>query len=257
MKAREFYKIILITILFSAKAFGFTVLIDPGHGGDDLGAVGQIEVGPRKKEVAVYEKDVSLDLSKRILLELKGKGIKGFLSRSIDRTVSLADRAQMAEKIKADLYISVHLNASTQKEPRGFETYYLDNHQDAAVRKVEEAENKDLSGEALIVNQILTDLVIDKTVETSKGLALKIHNQIHADIGKSFGLVNRGIKPGLFYVLALAKRPAILLEVGFISNEKELKRLMTKEFQRRYAKAVAKGIADYLKKKSNATLPLF
>lgn len=243
--------------LISQQATAFMVLIDPGHGGEDLGAVGQIGVGQKHKEIAIYEKDIALDLSKKILAELKRKGIKGFLSRSIDRTVTLADRAQMAEKIKADLYISVHLNASTQKEPRGFETYYLDNHQDAAVKKVEEAENKDLSGEALIVNQILTDLVIDKTVETSKGLALKIHNQIHADIGRSFGLVNRGIKPGLFYVLALAKRPAILLEVGFISNEKELKRLMTKEFQQRYAKAVAKGIAEYLKKKSTATLPLF
>lgn len=245
----------IILFLFSSSCLAFTVLIDPGHGGEDLGAVGSINLG--KKSQQILEKDVALDLARKIQVELKKRNIKSFLSRSIDRNVSLAERAHMAEKIKADLYISVHLNSSTQKEPRGFETYYLDNHQDAAVKKVEEAENKDLSGEALVVNQILTDLVIDRTVETSKALANRIHNQIHADIGKSFGLVNRGIKPGLFYVLALAKRPAILLEVGFISNEKELKRLMTKEFQQKYAVAVATGISKYLKTKTTEKLPLF
>lgn len=249
------FLIFLLLSTFSVKASAFTVLIDPGHGGDDLGAVGKIQIGNRHQEI--LEKDISLDLSRKIQIELKRQGVKSFLSRSIDRNVSLAERAQLAEKIKADLYISVHINSSTQKEPRGFETYYLDNHQDAAVRKVEEVENKDLTGEALIVNQILTDLVIERTVETSKGLATKIHNQIHADIGKSFGLINRGIKPGLFYVLALAKRPAILLEVGFISNERELKRLVTKEFQQKYARAVATGIAKYVKSKNPDKLPLF
>ena len=73
-------------------------------------------------------------------------------------------------------------------KPRGFETYYLDNHNDSAIKKVEMVENKDLKGEALIVNKILTDLVIERTVKSSKGLAVSIHNQIHKLVAKKYKL---------------------------------------------------------------------
>lgn len=234
-------------LLFVNSSWGFTILIDPGHGGEDTGAKARYYYGKKKWRV-VKEKDIALSLAKKIHAELGKREFKSYLTRSVDRTVTLAERAELAEKIKADLFISVHINASEGSGGRGFETYYLDNHNDSAIKKVEEIENKDLKGEALIVNKILTDLVIERTVKSSKGLATSIHGQIHRLVGKQYKLKDRGVKPGLFYVLALTKRPAILLEVGFLSNSKELKKLLDSKFQQRYAKAVANGIASYIKK---------
>jgi len=235
--------------------FGMTVLIDPGHGGEDKGASANILIG--KKKIEVFEKDLALSMAKKIQFELNKKKISAFLTRSLDRTITLDERAQLADKLKADIYISVHLNASSKKEPRGFETYYLDNHNDGAIKKVEEAENKMLQGEDLIIQQILTDLVIGKTVETSKRLASFIHQKIYANVGQSHKMNDRGIKPGLFYVLALAKRPAVLLEVGFMSNQKEVNLILSEKFQNDYAKSVAEGVSQYISSKKNNSPPLF
>lgn len=241
-------KLILFILFFLTckSLFSFTILIDPGHGGEDTGATSRYYFG-KKKWKMVNEKDIVLELSKKIHEKLSKK-YNSFLTRSVDRTVSLAERAELAEKIKADLFISVHINASVGSTGRGFETYYLDNHNDAAIKKVEEVENKNLQGEALVINQILTDLVIDRTVKSSKGLATSIHGEIQKVVAKDYRLVDRGVKPGLFYVLALTKRPAILLEVGFLSNSKELKKLLNEKFQEKYADAVVRGIDRYLAK---------
>jgi N-acetylmuramoyl-L-alanine amidase len=236
-----FYKIYLILfsfLLLHTNGFSFTVLIDPGHGGDDHGAKATLN-----KEL-ILEKDIALNISKEVYRILKSK-FHVFLSRSFDRTLTLSERSEVAEKVKADIFISIHVNSSPKKEGHGFETFYLDNHDDVAVKKVEDTENKNLSGEALVINQILTDLVIQNTVESSKKLANLVHQELKTDVGKKFDLKDRGIKPGLFYVLALAKRPSLLLEVGFISNQKELEKIKSIEFQKEYAKAVAEGIIKY------------
>jgi N-acetylmuramoyl-L-alanine amidase len=246
----------LASYLFLTQGcFGLTVLIDPGHGGEDHGAEGIYRIS-KKRRKKVKEKDIALSLAKKIKKRLNGKH-SVFLTRTIDRTVTLAERAELAEKIKADIFISVHVNSSNRKNPRGFETYYLDNHKDGAVRKVEAIENKNLKGEELVINKILTDLVIDQTVHSSKKLAASIHGKLYKSIGKKFKMVNRGIKPGLFYVLALAKRPAVLLEVGFLSNPNDLRKLLSKKFQDRYAKAVADGINLYVKKNLGSRPHLF
>jgi N-acetylmuramoyl-L-alanine amidase len=235
--------------------FAYTVLIDPGHGGEDQGARARYYFS-RKKWKQIEEKDVALQLAKRIHYHISKKHT-AFLTRSMDRSVSLQERAQLAEKISADLFISVHVNSSPAKNPRGFETYYLDNHEDAAVNKVEHIENKNLEGEELVINKILTDLVIDQTVKHSTALARSVHNEIYKLVGRRYRLKDRGIKPGLFFVLALAKRPAILLEVGFLSNSKELKKLLSKKFQERYAKAVAKGVDRYFRSQTTTLPSLF
>lgn len=250
----------LFLFLFCESVSAYTILVDPGHGGEDDGASNYYlkhKKKRKKRKIFVFEKDIALQLSKRIHRKLKAKKYSSFLSRSIDRTLSLEDRAKMAEKIRADLFISIHVNSSTKKHPRGFETYYLDNHNDNAIKKVEAVENMGLKGDALIINQILTDLVIDRTVKSSKGLAMSIHSEIYRSVGKQFKMKNRGIKPGLFYVLALAKRPAILLEVGFLSNRNELKKLLSSRFQERYANAVVRGIDKYVKANSTQNTSLF
>jgi N-acetylmuramoyl-L-alanine amidase len=238
----------VLILIFNFNIVAKTIVIDPGHGGDDHGAKRFLKLC--KKKVLIAEKNLALDLAKKIKKRLEPTH-KVYLTRTVDREVSLMDRASIAEKLQADLFISVHINASSKKKPRGFETYYLDNHKDSAVKKVEELENNTgtFEGEELIIRQILTELLISKTVDTSKALARSIHGQVHKQVGRPYKMINRGVKPGLFFVLALAKRPAVLLEVGFLSNSKELKRMLSSEFQDRYAQAVADGINQYLKTK--------
>ncbi len=140
MSAYKFSTFFFICFLLHfSNASGITILIDPGHGGDEDGAVATT-VGENPPRM-IKEKDIALDISKKIFEKLKKENYSVFLTRSIDRTVSLAERAAIAEKTKADLFISVHINSSSEAGAVGFETYYLDNHDDVAIKKVEKTEN--------------------------------------------------------------------------------------------------------------------
>jgi N-acetylmuramoyl-L-alanine amidase len=238
----QFFILGLITL---SNAHALTILIDPGHGGEDDGAKAKTE--GRIPEELIKEKDIALSISKKIYEKLLEKNYTVFLTRSFDRTVSLPERAAIAEKTKADLFISVHINSSPESGAVGFETYYLDNHNDVAIKKVEKTENIQMKGDEVIVQQILVDLVVEQTVSTSKPLAAKIHSEIKNRVGRKYGIQSRGIKPGLFFVLALSKRPGVLLEVGFISTQKERVRMMSPQFQEDYANAVVKGIETFMK----------
>jgi N-acetylmuramoyl-L-alanine amidase len=230
----------LLLILSSQWSEAKVVLIDPGHGGEEYGALGKLD-----KTRVVYEKDLSLRLAVKIKKYLE-KSATVFLTRSHDRTVGLQERADMADKVKADLFISVHFNSSTDSKAHGFETFYLDNNKDAAVKKVEKKENMSLKGEDLVVQQILIDLTIQQTVVASRALSQSVHKRLKSYL-KPMSLTDRGVKPGLFYVLALSKRPGLLLEAGFVSNQKELKQIHQDEFMERYAQGVALGIIDFIK----------
>jgi N-acetylmuramoyl-L-alanine amidase len=250
-------KVLFLTLCFlggTLSAQGSIILIDPGHGGEDLGAMVKESKGADKR---IYEKDLTLILSKKIVEKLKNHGHNVYLTRSFDRTVSLNERAEMAEKLKADLFISIHINSYFHEKLRGVETYYLDNHQDVAVKKVEQVENQALKGNDLVVQQILTDLIVERTVSSSRDLGMKVHQSIMQQLSHKYKLVNRGIRPGLFYVLALAKRPALLLEVGFLSNPKDLSMILGDKFQDGYSQATAKGILNYLSSQKKKNLALF
>lgn len=232
------------------SASAITILIDPGHGGEEDGAVATT-VGENPPRI-IKEKDIALDISKKIFEKLRAKNYNVFLTRSIDRTVTLAERAAIADKTKADLFISVHINSSPEAGAVGFETYYLDNHDDVAMKKIEKTENLTGSGDNLVLQQILIDLVVEQTVKTSLPLARNIHELLKEKVGKKYKIPSRGVKPGLFYVLALSKRPGVLLEVGFISTQKERVRMMSSKFQDDYSNAVVIGIENYLKKQKKS-----
>ena len=238
-------------LIFTENLFSQTILIDPGHGGKDDGAKA-FQSFVNKKGVLEkrthFEKDLVLELSKRISKKLKKKNYRVFMTRSVDRTVSLEKRAEIAERVNADLFISIHANASYYKASGGFETYYLNNKSNQAIKKVEEVENKGLEGEDSVVNQILIDLVVNRTVESSRALASSIHSNLKGFLGSSLKMKDRGIKPGLFFVLALSKRPGVLLEMGFMSNPKELRKISSNTFQERYSEAVVIGIEKYFSK---------
>jgi N-acetylmuramoyl-L-alanine amidase len=229
-------------LLLSFKATATVVLIDPGHGGDEIGAVGILD-----KNRKIFEKDLSLRLAQKIKAHL-GKSTSTYLTRSLDRPVSLQERADMADLLKADLFLSVHFNSSTNSKSNGFELYYLDNNSNVAAQKVERAENLNLKGEELIVNQILVDLVVQQTVAHSRQLAASVHESVRP-IVKKHRLIDRGVKPGLFYVLALSKRPGLLIEAGFVSNQSELQIINQEKYLEDLAKAISDGILIFIKDK--------
>lgn len=237
---KYFFFLSLISFSLSAKV----VLIDPGHGGEESGAVGHLDARKGRK---IFEKDLSLRLGKKLKEELS-KYTTTYLTRSLDRAVSLQERADMADVVKADLFISIHFNSSTNAKSHGFELYYLDNNSNAAAEKVEKSENLNLKGEELIVNQILVDLVVQQTVTHSKELAKFVHDRVRPTI-KSHAIDDRGIKPGLFYVLALSKRPGLLIETGFVSNTNELKKMNTEKYLTEMAKSIAAGVVDFIQAK--------
>ena len=232
-----FFSLVFLSQVVSAKV----VLIDPGHGGEESGAVGHLDA---KRTRRVFEKDLSLRLSKKIKEELS-KSTTAYLTRSVDRAVSLQERADLADIVKADLFLSIHFNSSTNAKSHGFELYYLDNNSNVAANKVERSENLNLKGEELIVNQILVDLVVQQTVHHSKELARLVHEKVKPAI-KLSKIDDRGIKPGLFYVLALSKRPGLLVEVGFVSNPDELHKVNEEKFMNNLAKAISSGVMSFI-----------
>ncbi|MCO4793995.1 MAG: N-acetylmuramoyl-L-alanine amidase [Bacteriovoracaceae bacterium] len=242
----------LFWVLPQTPSLSQVILIDPGHGGEDCGAK-TVYKKKKHKPKNICEKDLALRISKKIQSKLKRK-YQVYLTRTHDRTLSLEERAGLADKIKADIFVSVHLNSVSSKRGHGYETYYLDNHKDEAVKKIESIENRSAKGEELIINQILADLVIQRTAPSSKRLASLIHKNITKRVKSKFKLTDRGTKPALFYVLALSKRPSVLLEAGFISHSKEIEKVLSDSFQNRYADGVARGIREYFKKKKKFSL---
>ncbi len=161
--------------------------------------------------------------------------------------ISLEQRAKLAEDLKVDLVLSLHFNSSEHKVARGFETYYLDNHDDVAVKKLENSENLGFSEDSL-VNKILIDLAIKLTSTKSKELAKLTHQNIAKKIKRKYKIRDRGFKPGNFYVLALSKRPGLLLEAGFMSNKKELSKINNQRFFNDYADGILSGLKQFYKK---------
>jgi len=233
--------VLLLIFIFSFNLHAKTVLIDPGHGGDEIGAVGNLDA---KKTRKIFEKDLSLRLAKKVK-EILSQHTSAYLTRSMDRLVTLQERADLADLVKADLFISIHFNSSTDAKSHGFEIYYLDNNSNVAANKVERAENLNLKGEDYTVNQILIDLVVQQTVVHSRKLATFVHEKLKP-VMKSNSMSDRGIKPGLFYVLALSKRPGLLIEAGFVSNPGELKKVNEERYLDQTARGIAEGVLAFI-----------
>ncbi len=251
--------LIILFMSYSAKA-AYTVIVDPGHGGEDRGAISYLQVKTASGKIvkqAVYEKDVVLQIATKVHQQLIQMRYKSYLTRSLDRYITLQHRADLADQVQADLFISIHLNSALTSLATGFETYYLDNHTDAAVRKVEEVENRALKGDELVIQQILIDLVVERTAKTSRVLADAIHQKVSKGSGKLFKMTDRHVRPGMFYVLALAKRPAVLVESGFMSNQSDLKKLLDPKFQNQLALDIAVGIEAFMQSRQKKGPALF
>lgn len=226
-----------------------TIVIDAGHGGKDVGAV-----GPH----GTYEKDVNLQVARGLadLLNAEGR-FRVVLTRNDDRFLTLQERSSIANKAKADLFISVHCNAGLNPASSGFEIYFLSekatDDEAAAVARRENAviELEGLGGKARgKVEELLWALARNEHINESSTVAAHIARQA----GKRLGSQNRGVKQAGFYVLRGTSMPAVLVESAFITNSKEEGLLRSSRYQQRIIDAVYAGLLDYEKRKIQARL---
>lgn len=217
------------------------IVLDPGHGGKDPGAVGK--KGTREKDV-----NLAVCLKLKQLLE-KELGVTVLMTRSDDRFVSLSDRTKYANENKADLFVSVHTNASESRKAKGLETYYLSTAVTSEARAVEALENDVVElyegkGERQKYDDlafILSDLSQTEHLENSNNLAFFVQQNLISGT-KS---MDRGVKQANFYVLRGAFMPSILIEMGFISNLEEEALLGNKSYQDRLARTIFEGIKRF------------
>jgi len=217
------------------------VVLDAGHGGHDSGAVGP---------TGVMEKEVVLDVTRRVArLVEEGLGIKGALTRSTDVFVPLRERTNFANKRRADLFVSIHANAHPRSVSEGVEVYFLSSEatdiearQTAAIENgVVELENPQSRQKTDMLNSILWDMAQSEFQQESSFLAETVLDSTT----RSLRIVNRGVKQAGFYVLGGAAMPAILVEIGFLTNPKEEKKLAATDHREALAKAIYAGLAEY------------
>ncbi len=220
------------------REFGLTaktIVIDPGHGGKDPGALGP---------AALQEKGIVLSISQKLREILTAKGYTVLMTRETDRFIPLKKRTEFATQQKADLFLSIHANAAENSRANGIETYYLDiASTDAAAEKVAARENIDSGYSIQELETLLEGLIQESKSEDSKRLAQSVQQALV----QSTGAVNRGVKHARFVVLIGTKVPAILIETGFVSNAVEGRKLATSTYQHRIATAIAQGVDQFLR----------
>jgi N-acetylmuramoyl-L-alanine amidase len=219
------------------------VVIDAGHGGHDCGA----QCGGKQ------EKDIVLALTQKLYKEFKSEGYRVYMTRGNDRFLTLGQRTKIADKKDADVFISIHANAIANKnrfeKVEGIETYFLQKTRDGRSQRIAQRENEAvLKGADNLSRNVIVDSVLagPKVIESHK-LAIDVQNHIMKSVKSDYPDVkDGGAKPAPFYVLVGASRPSILVEVGYITNSKERKRLTDPDYQERIAEGIVQGVNRYL-----------
>lgn len=217
------------------------MVLDAGHGGHDPGATGP---------TGLMEKDLVLDVTKRVAkLVADQLRIKVLLSRDGDHFVPLRDRTSYANRAQADVFVSIHANAHREAASEGVETYFLSSEPtDNGARQVAALENSVVQlekptngGRVDLVKTILWDLAQSEFQEESSRLAEVVQDSMT----KSLRIPSRGVKQAGFYVLGGAAMPAVLIEIGFVTNPKEERKLREHRYRDDIARAIATGLAEY------------
>ena len=213
-----------------------TVVLDAGHGGLDPGAVRD----------GVVEKEVTLDLVRRLRLLLQADGFEVVVTRSTDRTISLVDRTKIANEIAGDLFVSVHINSVRSEQKRGIETYYLGPTEDPELTKLAAAENLNSGYSMSDMRKILEGIYADVRQDESYRLAETVQTTVFTKMADgSPDLLNWGVRRAPFVVLVATEMPAILAEVSCLSNPKEAKLLQSDAHRQKIAESLYSGIRRY------------
>ncbi len=220
-----------------------TIVIDPGHGGKDPGTSGN----------NLAEKDITLDVAKRLGKQLTKQGYTVYYTREKDVAVSLSERTKFAHQKKADLFISIHVNSSGKKDISGMEVYYLDLANSKEATRVAALENSVERRGLGEMEQILADFLVGARTQESKHLAGSVlEKTVAACKAQDISLKNGGSKGAPFHVLVGSSMPSILVEVGYLSNAAEAKKLARTDFRDVLATGISQGVQAYSKSLLNA-----
>jgi len=215
------------------------VVVDPGHGGHDPGALGG--GGSREKDVVLQ---IATKLARRLREEL---GLDVVLTRSTDVFVELKERTAIANKVGADLFVSIHANAALNRGSSGIETYYLNLAKTEKVAQLAAQENGTSLEKVSLLQAVLFDLMANYKLNDSAHLADEVQKALVKKVGPRYqGVRNLGVKQGPFYVLVGATMPSILVETAFISNPQEESRLNDPTYQDQTAEGILDGIKAYI-----------
>lgn len=219
------------------------VVIDAGHGGCDSGALCDNK----------QEKDLVLQITKKLKDEFRSEGYKVHLTRADDRFLTLGQRTRIADKKDAKVFISIHANAISDKSRfdvvEGVETYFLQNSRDEKSQRIAARENASvLRGTDKLSQDVIIDAVLNgpKIIQSHK-LAIDVQKNMMKNLNSEYDDVkDGGVRPAPFYVLVGASRPSILIEVGYLTNPKERERLFTSDYQEEIVEGIVEGVNRYL-----------
>jgi len=213
------------------------VVLDAGHGGSDPGA----------SSLGLEEKDVTLDIGRRLRRILEKNGFEVVVTRPDDRTLKLRDRARLANTSRSDIFVSIHVNSIVEHtSSHGVETYYLGPTNDPSLTKLAADENS-MSGYSMAdLRRLLDGVYADARRDESQQLAATVQQQLFGQLRSADpGLENWGVKRAPFVVLVATDMPAILAEVGCMSNRREAVMLGKADYRQKVAEALYHGIHAY------------
>lgn len=213
-----------------------TIVIDPGHGGKD----------PGTSHNSIVERELTLDVAKRLGSVLRTAGYNVVFTRDRDTWVSLPDRSNIAVKKKGDLFISIHVNASPKPGVSGFETYYLDLAGTKESVRLAAVENSGVNHRLGEMETILTDLLLSARIQESRKLASEVQkNTISLLKKRGHQVNNNGTKGAPFHVLIGSSMPGVLVEIGYCTNSTEAQRLKQPKYRDALAEGIANGVHQY------------
>lgn len=218
------------------------VVVDPGHGGKDPGALGLF---------GLKEKNITLSIGKYVAYFLKRDGYKVYMTRTGDTYPTLADRVRLANRVKADVFVSIHANYTPRDSRRvkGLEVYFVNTTSDKRALRLAARENGMSLSQISDLNKIILSLIQSTKIEYSKSLASDIYRYMllyGKQVYKSY--TGKGVRQAPFYVLVGTRCPSVLVETAFINNPSDAIFLRNDSFRRALAKGIAKGIELFLKK---------
>jgi N-acetylmuramoyl-L-alanine amidase len=214
------------------------IVIDPGHGGHDTGTI-----GPN----GLLEKDLVLDVAKRLgrMLETR-MGAEVVYTRQDDTFIPLETRTAIANRERADLFISVHANSSHDSDARGVETYYLNFTSSPEALEVAARENAVSEKSIYELQDLVKKIALKEKIEESREFASNVQESLYGGLSlRNSGVRNRGIKKAPFIVLIGANMPSILAEISFVSNPSDERKLQTAEHRQRIAESLYHGVSKY------------
>jgi len=214
------------------------IVIDPGHGGHDTGTI-----GPN----GLLEKDVVLDVAKRLgrLLETR-LGAEVIYTRQDDTFIPLETRTAIANRERADLFISIHANSSRDSDARGVETYYLNFTSSPEALEVAARENAVSEKSIHELQDLVKKIALKEKIEESREFAGDVQQSLYGGLAlDNAGIRNRGIKKAPFIVLIGANMPSILAEISFVSNPTDERKMETAEHRQRIAESLYRGVSKY------------